>query len=284
MDGQQEATYERIAKAIEYIQANFKTQPSLEQIAESVHLSPFHFQRLFTQWAGVSPKKFIQYLSLNYAKQLLQEPEINLFTAAQESGLSGTGRLHDLFVNIERMTPGDYKNGGENLHINYSFNESLFGKILIASTPKGICSITFSETENTDILKSTYPNAHLIENQDHLHLEALTLFKNSTDQLPEIKLHLKGSPFQLKVWEALLKIPQGKVSTYGAIAKEIENPQASRAVGTAIGQNPIAFLIPCHRVIQASGKIGGYMWGSTRKSAILGWEAAQHENQLQKDF
>ncbi len=277
----QHINYDRIAKAIDYISTNFKEQPSLDQIAESVHLSPHHFQRLFTDWAGVSPKKFMQYISINHAKQLLKNKQATLFDTAYETGLSGTSRLHDLFVNIEGMTPGEYKNGGEHLSICYSFAESPFGKIIVASTSKGICHMAFFEEQKEafDILKKRFPNANYNQVVDTIQQNALFIFRNDWSKLNEIKLHLNGTPFQLKVWETLLKIPMGNLSTYGTIAKEIDKPKASRAIGTAIGSNPVAFLIPCHRVIQSTGTIGGYMWGGTRKSAIIGWEAAKVNNQ-----
>jgi len=268
--------YERIAMAIAYIKENFKTQPSLENIADKIHLSPFHFQRLFTEWAGVSPKKFLQYTSLTYAKDLLKNNQATMFEASYETGLSGSGRLHDLFVNIEGMTPGEYKNGGENLLINYSYAQSPFGNIVVASTPKGICHIAFagSENEGLNALKHKYPNATYHRMTDLHQQNALIIFKEDWTKLDKIKLHLKGTEFQIKVWEMLLKIPTGKVSTYGAIAKQIDKPLASRAVGSAVGDNPVAFLIPCHRVIQSGGSLGGYMWGETRKTAMIGWEAA----------
>lgn len=277
MNESQSINYQRIAEAIAFIQANFKSQPSLEEIAEQVHLSPFHFQRMFSDWAGVSPKKFMQFLSVEYAKQLLQGREATLFEAAQETGLSGTGRLHDLFVKIEGMTPGEFKNGGENLQINYSFAESPFGEIIVASTSKGICHLAFfSDLEEGEVtMKARFPNASYHQIVDKIQQEALYVFQHDWNKLNQIKLHLQGTPFQLKVWDALLKIPMGNLTTYGSIAGEIEKPKASRAIGTAIGSNPVAFLIPCHRVIQSSGKIGGYMWGNTRKSAIIGWEASQ---------
>ncbi len=277
MTEQEHINYNRIAAAIDYIKANFKDQPSLNEIAETVHLSNFHFQRLFTDWAGVSPKKFMQYISVEYAKQLLKEKQATLFDTAYKTGLSGTGRLHDLFINIEGMTPGEFKNGGENLSLNYSFAESPFGKLLVASTSKGICHMAFfsNEQQALSILTSRFPNAMYNQVADKIQQDALFVFQNDWSKLNQIKLHLTGTPFQLKVWETLLKIPTGNLTTYGAIAKKIDRPKASRAVGTAIGNNPIAFLIPCHRVIQSSGNIGGYMWGTTRKTAIIGWEAAK---------
>ncbi|MDQ3142355.1 MAG: methylated-DNA--[protein]-cysteine S-methyltransferase [Bacteroidota bacterium] len=279
MEVNEHINYHRIAEAIEYITQNFKAQPSLEQVAEKIHISPFHFQRLFTDWAGVSPKKFLQYISIAYAKSILKDNQTTLFDAAYETGLSGTGRLHDLFINIEGMTPGEYKNGGENLRISYSYAESPFGNILIASTPIGICYMAFTENEQKALtdLQRHFPNAHFKRMLDLKQQNALFIFTHDWDKLNQIKLHLKATEFQLKVWETLLKIPMGQLSSYGKIAEKIHKPGASRAVGTAIGSNPIAYLIPCHRVIQSSGSIGGYMWGTTRKTAIIGWEVARSQ-------
>ena len=269
--------YRQIAEAIDYLRTHFRRQPSLDEVAEHMHMSPFHFQRLFTEWAGVSPKKFVQYLSVDYAKHLLKEKQASLFDTALETGLSGTGRLHDLFITLEGMTPGEFKNGGAGLILKYQFSESPFGTVLLASTEKGICHLAFVEEHGSalDALQRSFPAAELREGASPLHEAALHYFmQNSTPSSP-IHLHLKGTPFQLKVWEALLKIPMGKLSTYAAVAEQVDNARASRAVGTAIGSNPVAFLIPCHRVIQSSGIISGYAWGPTRKAAILGWEAAR---------
>jgi AraC family transcriptional regulator of adaptative response/methylated-DNA-[protein]-cysteine methyltransferase len=269
--------YSRIEEAIGYITSNFKTQPGLDEIAEKIHLSPYHFQRLFTDWAGVSPKKFLQYISTQHAKNILKDKQATLSDAAFETGLSGTSRLHDLFINIEGMTPGEYKNGGENLLINYSYAETPFGDILVASTTKGICHMAFANNEQEALmmLQEKFPNARYKQMVDLIQQNALYIFTQDWKKLSKIKLHLKGTAFQLKVWETLLKIPMGQLSTYGNIATKINNPNASRAVGTAIGSNPVAFIIPCHRVIQSSGMFGGYMWGPTRKTAIIGWEAAK---------
>lgn len=277
MNEQQKINYTRIAEAIEYIKSNFKNQPNLDEVAEQVNLSPFHFQRLFSEWAGMTPKKFLQYTSVEHAKKLLKDHQATLFDTAFETGLSSTGRLHDMFVTIEGMTPAEYKNGARNLIINYSFAESPFGNLIVASTPKGICYMAFEDDEETAFqnLKAKFPNASFQRKLDLMQQNALFIFQNHWSKLSEIKLHLKGTDFQLKVWESLLKIPMGKLSTYGNIADEIGNPKSSRAVGTAIGNNPVAFLIPCHRVIQSSGNIGGYMWGNTRKTAIIGWESAK---------
>ena len=269
--------YNRIAKAIDYIKTHFKDQPALDEIASAVGISAFHFQRIFSDWAGVSPKKFMQYLSIEYAKQLLEKEQSTLLDAAYETGLSSSSRLHDLFINIEGMTPGEFKNGGKKLIINYCFAESPFGKIIVASTAKGICHMFFDEDEPQAVcnLISRFPNAQYHQVVDKFQKDALYIFQKNWHQLDQIKLHLNGTAFQLKVWEALLKIPLGGLTTYVDIAKKISNPKAARAVGTATGKNPVAFLIPCHRVIKANGNTGGYMWGNTRKSAIIGWEASK---------
>ncbi|MDE1192691.1 MAG: methylated-DNA--[protein]-cysteine S-methyltransferase [Arachidicoccus sp.] len=282
MNEQEHINYDRIAEAIEYIKINFKEQPNLDEIAEKVHLSPFHFQRLFSEWAGTTPKKFLQYISIEHAKKLLSDKQATLFDTAFETGLSGTGRLHDLFVNIEGMTPAEYKNGGKNLSVNYSFAESPFGNLIVASTPKGVCYMAFEddEAEAVNNLTKKFPNATFQRKLDLIQQSALFIFQNDWSKLPQIKLHLKGTDFQVKVWETLLKIPMGQLSTYGNIAEKIGNPNASRAVGTALGSNPVAFLIPCHRVIQSSGNVGGYMWGETRKTAIIGWEGARTNSEI----
>ncbi len=244
-------------------------------------LSPFHFQRLFTEWAGVSPKKFLQYITVAHAKKMLKEHMATLFDTAYETGLSGTGRLHDLFIRVEGMTPGEYKNGGESLSIHYSFAESPFGNLLVASTPKGICHIAFADEEQKALLalQVKFPNAAYKQMTDLAQQNVLFIFTHDWSKLNQVKLHLKGTAFQLKVWETLLKIPMGKLTTYGSIARQIEMPNASRAVGTAIGDNPVAFLIPCHRIIQSTGVFGGYHWGSVRKTAIIGWEAAHTDRE-----
>lgn len=277
MNVQDSINYNRIAEAIHYIKQNFREQPNLDELAEKVHLSPFHFQRLFTEWAGTSPKKFLQYISIQHAKSLLKEKQASLFDTAYETGLSSTSRLHDLFVNIEGMTPAEYKDGGNSLLINYSFAESPFGNVIVASTQKGVCYMAFHNNEQHAFLQmqNYFPNADYKPRETAMQQNALHIFSNDWTKLNQIKLHLKGTDFQLKVWEALLKIPMGQLCTYGGIANKIENPKASRAVGTAIGSNPVAFLIPCHRVIQSTGIFGNYMWGSTRKTAMIGWEIAK---------
>lgn len=271
--------YRRIERAIDYLVRHFREQPSLDEVAATVHLSPYHFQRLFTQWAGVSPKKFIQYLSVQHAKSLLRQRHSTLLEASHQTGLSGTGRLHDLFVRIEGMTPGEFKSGGERLAINYSFAESPFGEVVVASTPKGVCHLSFREREQDELesLQRQFPSASFRQMTDRHQQDALFIFQDDWRQLDRIRLHLAGTPFQLKVWESLLRVPGGQLASYGDIAGEMGAPGASRAVGRAIGANPVAFLIPCHRVIQSSGKLGGYRWGPTRKSAMIAWESARAE-------
>jgi len=281
METQHQIDYHRIAQAIDYLKLNYKRQPSLDEAAEHVHLSPFHFQRMFKDWAGVTPKAFLQYLSVEHAKAILKEQQASLFDAAFESGLSGTGRLHDLFIKVEGMTPGEYKNGGRDLQINYSFVESPFGTLIVASTPKGICHMAFAdEGDNAAFadLKERFPNAQYQQLTDKIQQNAIFIFTQDWDKLSEIKLHLKGTPFQLKVWETLLKVPMGGLTTYAQLAGQVDNHKASRAVGSAVAGNPVALLIPCHRVIKSTGEIGQYHWGSPRKTAIIGWEAAKTLN------
>src|SRR6476620_2152907 len=242
MNQQAHYNFNRIAEAIEYLTQNFRKQPSLDDVAEKIHVSPFHFQRMFSEWAGVSPKKFLQFLTIDHAKTILKEKGTTLFDAAWETGLSGTGRLHDLFINIEGMTPGEFKNGGESLSINYSYAESPFGNMLVASTAKGICHMAFADDEQEALqaLLSKFPNAAYHQMVDLIQQNVLYIFTHDWSQLNQIKLHLKGTEFQLKVWETLLKIPMGQLSTYRSIATKLGHPNASRAVGTAIGSNPVA--------------------------------------------
>lgn len=271
--------YQRVAKAITYIKEHSVEQPNLDAIAEAVHLSPYHFHRMFKEWAGVTPKEFLQYISLNYAKELLKKNQ-TIEEATFHTGLSSTSRLHDLFVNIEGMTPGEYKKRGDNLNIQYDFSESPFGKMLIASTGKGICNLSFIEDEEggEEMIRKSWANANVTKSKDK-HIQDLEeILANNWQDLDEVKLHIRGTEFQLKVWEALLKIPVGQLVTYSDVAQAIENPKASRAVGTALANNPIAYLIPCHRVIRKVGGIGEYRWGDIRKQAIIGWEASQTKN------
>ncbi|MDP4252248.1 MAG: helix-turn-helix domain-containing protein, partial [Bacteroidota bacterium] len=212
METQQDINYNRIADAIDFYRTHFKEQPSLEQAAAHVHISPFHFQRMFKEWAGVTPKQFLQYLSLAHAKGILKDHQATLFDTAEETGLSGTSRLHDLFIKVEGMTPGEYKNGGEQLRINYSFAESPFGNIITGSTAKGICYMAFADNGQDAALlelKKSFPRARYRQLTDKIQQDALFIFNQDWSKLSEIKLHLKGTPFQIKVWEALLKIPMG---------------------------------------------------------------------------
>ncbi|GAA6243985.1 methylated-DNA--[protein]-cysteine S-methyltransferase [Bacteroides fragilis] len=280
MKSQQELNYNRIADAIRFLKKNYRTQPKLAEIAEHINMSPFHFQRMFSEWAGTTPKRFLQYLNIEYAKKILKETHATLFDTACELGLSGIGRLHDLFINIEGMTPGEYKNGGLALNINYSFADTPFGKIIAASTDKGVCHMAFvdeGERRAFDHLRSIFPNAKYVLSPDTKQQHALSVFDRDWNRLEEIKLHLKGTEFQLKVWETLLKIPAGGLATYADLATKSGYNGACRAVGTAVGKNPVAFLIPCHRVIKATGEPGNYHWGEMRKNAIIGWEAAHKD-------
>jgi len=281
--------YRRIEKAMQFISTNLKQQPALDQMAASVGLSPFHFQRVFKKWAGVTPKQFMQFLRLQHAKTLLSASSPTLLNTAFDVGLSGPSRLHDLFVNIECMTPGQFKLGGDGLNIRYAFFSSPFGKVCIASTSKGVCHIAFEEDESSAfaILEAQFPRANFLAEQDEHQCSAFQVLQFDNTKPSEVTLHIAGSPFQLKVWEALLRIPVGQLATYSNLASKIGSPKAHRAVGTAIGRNPIAYLIPCHRVIQSSGYLGGYRWGTARKAAIIGWEAAhanEHRCDLQNDL
>lgn len=233
--------YERIERAIYYIKEHFRDQPDLDDVAKNVFVSPYHFQRMFKEWAGVSPKKFLQYISVNHAKQLLKQ-DASVADATFETGLSSTGRLHDLFISIEGMTPGEYRQGAGSLAIHYSYAETAFGEILIASTPKGICYIAFvgDREQELEKLRSLYPRAAFIQNTDLLQQNALKVFREDWRDIEKIRLHLKATPFQLKVWEALLKVPMGSVTTYAGLAERIDIPGASRAVGSALGSNPVA--------------------------------------------
>jgi AraC family transcriptional regulator of adaptative response/methylated-DNA-[protein]-cysteine methyltransferase len=276
MSNSEGSNYARIEKAIQFIQAHHKQQPSLDEIAAHINLSTFHFQKIFSQWAGVTPKKFIQFLTLEHAKKQLKQYRTNLNDTANEVGLYRLGRLQDLFINIESMTSGEYKNKGKGLRINYIMSDSMFGPLLIASTEKGICHISFESdlVKGLNHLKTTFANAQYKNVEDDFQLSVIKIFKQDWSDLSEIKLHIKATVFQLQVWKALLSIPASQLASYGDVANIINQPNAARAVGTAIGRNPVAYLIPCHRVIQATGKTGGYMWGEAKKSAIIAWEGS----------
>ena len=267
--------YGRMAKAIAFIHDNFKEQPSLEEIAEKVHMSPFHFQRTFTQWAGISPKKYLQFTTSTFAKQLMKGGNFSLNKIAYSAGLSGSSRLHDLFVTIDGMSPGEYKSKGSGMSIAYGLYDSIFGKVLLASTEKGICKLSFYTDEQNAIgeLFHEWPLSKFFR-EDKLHAETMERLFNPQGEL-NLTLNIKGTPFQLKVWEALLNIPEGEIAAYQDIGQIIEMPTATRAIGSAIGKNPVAKIIPCHRVIKKVGGIGEYRWGSERKLSLLGWEQCQ---------
>lgn len=268
------AQYHTIAKALAYLYEHQEEQPTLAAVARHVHLSPYHFQRLFTQWAGVSPKTFLQYLSIERAKGLLAYH--STLRAAHKVGLSGTGRLHDLFMHIEGMTPGEYKRGGAGLTIAYTCGISPFGTYLVAATAKGVCNLFFYDgTAKHAIaqLRSYWPQARLVHKKVPLHAAVHTLL--TTKKRTRILLHVRGTPFQLKVWQALLSIPEGSLASYQQVARDVKAVNASRAVGNAVAHNPVAYLIPCHRVIKTLGVIGSYHWGEARKLALIGTEAAR---------
>ena len=269
--------YSRVEQAILFLEQNFRRQPDLKEVADSVGLSEYHFQRLFTRWAGISPKRFLQFLTIEYAKQLLAESK-SLLDTTYEAGLSSPGRLHDLFVTCEAITPGQFKSRGEALTIHYGFHPTPFGHCLLAVTDRGICALSFlppgEQTAALARLKANWPLAELKPAASLTRPLAEQIFDpvNRRQSLPVV---LKGTNFQLKVWQALLAIPPGALVSYHDVAALIGQPGAARAVGQALAHNPVGFIIPCHRVIRRVGSSGDYAWGSTRKKAILGWEAAQ---------
>ncbi|HEX9090244.1 MAG TPA: bifunctional helix-turn-helix domain-containing protein/methylated-DNA--[protein]-cysteine S-methyltransferase [Anaerolineales bacterium] len=271
--------YARIEQVIYYLEKNASRQPSLNEIAESIHLSEYHFQRLFTRWVGISPKRFLQFLTKENAKHLLRR-SASIMDAAFQVGLSSPGRLHDLFITWEAVTPGEYKQRGAGLTINYGFHYTPFGEILLGVTDRGICNLSFvmpaGRAEALEALLKNWPQAHLVENPSLTEPLINTIF-NPLGQFNGHPLHLylNGSNFQLKVWEALLRIPSGNVVSYGDIASYLGEPKASRAVGNALARNPVAVLIPCHRVIHSLGEFGNYHYGEARKIALLGWEMAK---------
>ena len=269
--------FERIAEAIRYIESNRKRQPSLEDVARHVCLSPFHFQRMFTAWAGISPKRCLEYLNVDYAKRILAQSRLSLLTAANEVGLSSTSRLYDLFVHIEGMTPGEYQRGGAGLSLHYVLARSPFGQTIIASTAKGISYIAFADKgkeEAVATLQRAFPLATLSEQADEHNSRAAGVFRLDWGNVGEVRLHLRGTNFQIKVWESLVRVPAGRLTTYSQLAQAVGSPKAVRAVGSAVAGNPVALLIPCHRVIRSTGGFGNYHWRPERKAAIIGWEAA----------
>ncbi|CAN1212444.1 methylated-DNA--[protein]-cysteine S-methyltransferase [Tumidithrix helvetica PCC 7403] len=279
--------YDRIAKAIAFMRENHLRQPDLATIAEHLHLSEYHFQRLFARWAGISPKRFLQYLTVEYAKSRIAETK-NLLDLSVDVGLSSSSRLHDLFVNLEAMSPGEFKSGGAGLQICYGIHDTLFGRCAIATTARGICNLQFLDGVDLDVaaqnivslLRLEWSRAEILHDPNATQFTCdrifrPTLCKNDTTANEPLKLFVKGTNFQIQVWRALLNIPFGAIATYQSLAEAIGRPTAARAIGNAVGSNPIAYLIPCHRVLRASGELGGYRWGCDRKITILGWEASQ---------
>lgn len=271
------ADYINIEKAIHYLEENYHSQPALAEIAAHIGLSASHFQRLFTRWAGISPKRFVQYLTLQHARQVLDESQ-SVLEAAYAAGLSGPGRLHDLFVTHEAITPGEYKSKGEGLTIRYGFHPTPFGETLLAVTERGICGLSFvaagRQTQAVTELAQAWPLATLSADEAQTRPYLSHIFSATANSAP-LPVYLKGTNFQIQVWTALLRIPPGALVSYGALARMVGQSNAARAVGTAVGHNPIAYLIPCHRVIRQAGVVGAYHWGSARKKAMIGWEAAR---------
>ncbi|MBW4612567.1 MAG: methylated-DNA--[protein]-cysteine S-methyltransferase [Desmonostoc vinosum HA7617-LM4] len=270
--------YERIAQAILFMRQNYLSQPDLATIAEHVHLSEYHFQRLFTKWAGISPKRFLQYLTVEYAKSKITQTK-SLLDLSIDVGLSSPGRLHDLFVKVEAMSPGEFKTQGVGLEIRYGIHDTPFGKSLIATTPRGICNLYFldviDEQNAEKVLHLQWQKAKIIRDQQATqNISHQISHPNALSNNQSITLLVKGTNFQVQVWRALLKVPFGSMTTYQNVANIIGRPTAVRAVGNAVGKNPVAYFIPCHRVIRESGELGGYRWGRERKTVILDWEAS----------
>jgi AraC family transcriptional regulator of adaptative response/methylated-DNA-[protein]-cysteine methyltransferase len=273
-------TYERMERVIRYIDQHQEEQPRLETLASIAGLSPFHFHRQFSRWAGTTPKHFLKFITSEHAKRLLAG-RMDLLRVSLETGLSGPGRLHDLLVTVDGVTPGEFKAGGAGLRILYGFHETPFGEALIATTSRGVCHVEFTagRSERDRALRNLtkrWPKASASSAPDVTAPVAKRMFARKGKS--RIKLLLGGTPFQLKVWEALLRIPPGRAASYGEIAAAIGRPSASRAVGAAVGSNSIAYLIPCHRVIRSAGLVGDYRWGSARKRALLAWESAGARN------
>lgn len=271
---QSTADYDRIAAAIGYISQHMQGQPSLQDVADHLQLSPFHTQRLFKRWAGVSPKQFLQVLTVERAKQILAETR-SLLDASLATGLSGSSRLHDHFVSLEAMTPGDFKRQGQGLCIRFGLHPSPFGEVLIGMTERGICHLAFTDSDTaTGIadLQRQWPLAQLQADQTATAATVAQIFQQGQAANTPLSVHVSGTNFQVQVWKALLRIRPGQALSYGDIATALDRPGASRAVGSAVGANPVALLIPCHRVIRQSGELGGYRWGLERKQALWVWE------------
>ena len=267
--------YERIEQAIQFIELNFRSQPTLSDIAQFVGLSEYHFQRLFKRWVGISPKRFLQYLTVEHARAMLRNGSSVLDTS-YDTGLSGPGRLHDLFVSVDAVTPGEYKQRGEGLAIAYGFHDTPFGTCFIAASDRGVTNLEFGDRDGcVQRLHERWSAASLHEDREVTGEFADRIFSNERVDPATVTLYLKGTNFQLKVWQALLEVPAGHITSYRTIATSIGQPTAQRAVGNAVACNPVAFVIPCHRVIRESGEFGNYRWGTARKKAMLGWEAAR---------
>ena len=269
--------YERVANVIRFLDRHHTDQPDLNQLAATVGLSAFHFHRLFSTWAGVTPKDFLQCLTLEHVKTLLRDGD-SVLDAALNAGLSGPGRLHDLCVTLEAASPGEMKNGGAGLQIEYGFAETPFGEAFIAETRRGICHLSFVNGQGRnaarDLLTSQWPNAKLSRNDARIAELSATIFtqgRERTSRRP-LRTFVRGTLFQLRVWRALLRVPSGTLTTYGRLAEAIGQSKAARAVGSAVGANPISFIIPCHRVIRETGALGNYGGGRIRKRAMVGWE------------
>ena len=278
MDMEETAEWRRMGRAIQFLSEHYLDQPRLEDAAGAVGLSSFHFQRLFTRYVGVSPKAFVGHLTLSHAKTELAKGASAL-DAALEAGLSGPSRLHDLCMKIEAMTPGDYAKAGRGIVIDYGFHASPFGIALVLATEKGVCGLGFADEGGESAMladmKARWPKAMYRENAARAAKLVSRIF--DPQRQGNLALHLMGTPWQIKVWQALLAIPSGKFVTYGAIAGRLDNPNASRAVGAAVGRNPVSWLIPCHRVLGSSGALTGYHWGVARKRAMLAVEAARKD-------
>ena len=265
--------YDRMTQALAFLDAHADRRPSLDEVAEAAGLSPFHFQRLFRRWAGVSPARLVQYRTAQRAKAALREGR-TVLDAAYEVGLSGPGRLHDLLVAVDAVTPGNVRTAGAGLTIRHGYHQTPFGGATVAVTDRGICALGFDDDERgatVERLEHDWPAAHLVGDERGTVPVIEQIFDQAKAGQP-LTLHLRGTNFQLKVWEALLAIPEGATTSYGQLAKTIGKPTASRAVGSAVGDNPVSFLVPCHRVLRGSGALGGYRWGLERKQAILAWE------------
>ncbi len=272
--------YTRVKEAIEFLTAHWQRQPSLEELARHVGMSPQHFQKLFKRWAGLSPKEFIQAITIDHARTLLRG-SASVLDTAYEVGLSGSSRLHDLFVDHEAMTPGDYKRGGAGLEISYGFHDSPFGIALLMATSRGLSGLAFTDggKDRDTVMKdmrARWPEANYLHAPEITESYAKYIFSPGTWQTKQpLKIVLIGTDFEIRVWQALLKIPMGRAVTYSDIAAYVHSPRAARAVGSAVGRNPISFVVPCHRVLRKDGNLGGYHWGVTRKQAIIGWEAGR---------